>query len=91
MTNLFPDSKAVVVPQRSATAIKLREVLTSWRKLSRHLKEAKDRGDPYTPRALKALIVIEHESRNRPDILKRLIARLHTTERKALFEKLKIS
>lgn len=82
MTNLFPTVKGVKVSQQARN--RLLADLKSWRQLSRHLK------DTHTVEHLKRLIVVEHGCRNRPDILKRLIARLHTTERKALFEKLKI-
>jgi len=75
---LFPATHQV---RPTGTGSKIGEnMLVSWVNLSKFL--------PLSARSLKQLIIVESEGRNRPYMLKRLIARLHTTERQDLYKRL---
>ena len=79
---LFPATKEVTV-SGNARQIRYAHHLTSWLFLTNIWL-----GFPPTVKELKQLIIVESEGRNRPYMLKRLVARLHTLERDALYNKL---
>lgn len=78
---LFPVTKEVKVP--GATRLRMIGVMSSWDYLTNIWL-----GFPPDTKELKQLIMVESTSRNRPYMLRRLIARLHTTERHELYRRL---
>lgn len=65
-----------------AERIRLQRDLTSWATLNAIFQANMSLA------YLRKLITVEHEGANRAHLLRRLVGRLHTTERKQLYKKL---
>lgn len=79
--SLFPD----LPPLAKAKAKAFEKALVSWVKLDHHIRVYKP-----TANDLKHLIQMEHSGNDRVAILKRLIGKLSSANRGALYLKLKI-